>query len=58
MDNKVIDGFYVFYIKDDALYPVMMNVEQWHTLQNSIVKIMGEPVQVIEKPLHLHNAEV
>lgn len=49
--NKVKDGLYLFYVKDEQSYPIVISEESWNLLQILGSIIAGEPIKVIDKPM-------
>lgn len=51
MSKKIEDGLYLFYIKDEDIYPVGLSQEQWDMLQFMGNVIAGDPIKIIDKSL-------
>lgn len=49
--NKVEDGLYLFYVKNENIYAVGMSQEQWDTLQFMGNIIAGSPIKILDKPM-------
>lgn len=49
--NKVENGLYLFYVKDENIYPVGLSQEQWDMLQFVGNAVAGDPIKVLDKPL-------
>lgn len=50
-DKKVKDGLYLFYVKDEQIYPIAVSEENWDMLQLLGNAIAGNPIKVIDKPM-------
>ena len=48
-DKEIRDGLYLFYIKEQKIYPVGLTEEQWSLLQTLGNTIAGDPVRIINK---------
>ena len=49
-ESKVKDGLYLFYVKNETMYPVALNGEDWERLQ-MLGNTMSGPIRVIDEPL-------
>lgn len=49
--NKVKDGLYLFYVKDEQIFPIAIDEENWELLQMLGNTIAGNPIRVIDKPM-------
>lgn len=50
-NEKIRDGLYLFYIKDEQIYPIILKENDWETLQTMGNSIAGNPIQIIDMPL-------
>lgn len=50
-DKKVKDGLYLFYVKDEQIYPIAISEESWDMLQILGNTIAGNPIKVIDKSM-------
>lgn len=50
-DKKVKDGLYLFYVKDEQVYPIAISEENWNMLQLLGNTIAGNPIKAIDKPI-------
>lgn len=51
-ENKAVkDGLYLFYVKNEEIYPIALSVESWEMLQFMGSVIAGNPIKVIDKPM-------
>lgn len=50
-DKQVKDGLYLFYVKDEKIYPIAIKEDNWELLQLLSNTIAGSPIKVIDKPM-------
>jgi len=50
-EKEVKDGLYLFYVKNEQIYPIAISEERWKLLQLMGNSIAGDPIKVIDKPM-------
>ncbi len=50
-NKEVQDGLYLFYVKDEQIYPVIQTEDDWIALQVMGPALLGGKVNVYDKPM-------
>ena len=48
--NKIKDGLYLIYVKEETMYPVALSQKEWDTLQ-FLGSVISNPMTVIDQPI-------
>jgi len=51
MSENIRDGLYLFYVKNEQIYPIILKEDNWQILQAIGNSIAGNPIRIIDSPI-------